>query len=160
MSRPGLKIKLNLQGLLGQVKVKQEPDQEQDEEDEEEPEEEPEEEMEDDDEEEEEGAEEDEEEAGYEEGATQSFIAENETVTTETPENDNEQDFPEYGGPKGEGPYICDVCNKGFYDRANLRRHKRLHTGEKPYICPICNTRFSRSDVLKMHMRTHQDDAE
>ena len=31
-----------------------------------------------------------------------------------------------------------EICEKSFYDRGTLSRHKLTHTGEKPFSCDIC----------------------
>ncbi|XP_039095273.1 zinc finger protein 500 isoform X2 [Hyaena hyaena] len=55
----------------------------------------------------------------------------------------------------GERPYKCQVCGKGFSDRSNFSTHQRVHTGEKPYACAECGKRFSQSSSLVIHRRTH-----
>ncbi|XP_023706665.1 zinc finger protein OZF-like isoform X1 [Cryptotermes secundus] len=80
-------------------------------------------------------------------------------------------------------PHVCYVCNKGFGNRVNLRRHYRIHTeyqrydckdcdksyrhmidlkrhvlihtGEQPYSCDICSKSFSRITHLRDHTLTH-----
>ena len=48
----------------------------------------------------------------------------------------------------------CSICKKDFkYDRA-LARHSIRH-GEKPFTCDICNKAFYRKDELKEHMYSH-----
>lgn len=52
-------------------------------------------------------------------------------------------------------PYVCQVCNKRFTQKAHLITHKRTHTGEKPYACHICHKRFAQSSHLNTHKRIH-----
>ena len=42
-------------------------------------------------------------------------------------------------------PYVCDICEKGFAKKGNLKNHKHTHTGDKRFICDTCGNRFTRS---------------
>ena len=52
----------------------------------------------------------------------------------------------------GERPYVCDVCNKGFKQSSDLKKHKRTHTMDKPYKCPVCPLAFTRSHHCRGHL--------
>ena len=54
--------------------------------------------------------------------------------------------------------YNCDICDKVFNDKSNLRRHKIIHSGEKPHACPVCHKTFARTSVLKKHQKIHTGD--
>ncbi len=79
----------------------------------------------------------------------------------------------------------CDICNKSFFDRRNLRKHKLavhekvknwtcqicgqaffrkkncdrhidiIHNKLTPYSCPTCHKSFARSELLKIHELSH-----
>lgn len=50
----------------------------------------------------------------------------------------------------------CHLCNKGFRNKWSLNRHERIvHEGEKPYACNICDKAFSTKGNMKVHMLSH-----
>ena len=53
--------------------------------------------------------------------------------------------------------YFCQVCQKGFYLRANLKIHMTSHTEDKPCICEVCHKTFGNSLYLKNHMKLHDE---
>lgn len=48
----------------------------------------------------------------------------------------------------------CDVCNKTFLGKNDLRKHVRTHSDERPYECKQCHKRFRQTGSLKNHMVT------
>ncbi len=47
----------------------------------------------------------------------------------------------------------CNICNKTFVKKTNLKHHLMLHRGEKPWKCSLCEWRFVQKCNLKKHMR-------
>jgi KRAB domain-containing zinc finger protein len=58
----------------------------------------------------------------------------------------------------GEEPYKCDVCNKFFTQKDDLKTHCNLHKAEKPYKCGLCGKKFTTNVNLKHHSRVHTED--
>ena len=56
------------------------------------------------------------------------------------------------GGPLR---YRCTFCEKTFYEKSDLVRHIRSHTGESPYQCTECGRSFKTIENLKQHMVNH-----
>ena len=67
----------------------------------------------------------------------------------------------EYTEPKNENqgqnerPHSCDVCDKCFRNKRDLRRHVRVHTGERPYKCTVCEKSFADRSTRNYHLRIH-----
>ncbi|KAI9007175.1 hypothetical protein BC832DRAFT_524028, partial [Gaertneriomyces semiglobifer] len=48
--------------------------------------------------------------------------------------------------------HVCDVCQRAFVRRQDLKRHQTTHQSDfKPYECNNCGTTFTRSDALHRH---------
>lgn len=52
-------------------------------------------------------------------------------------------------------PFVCQICNKGFYTKRDVEAHIRIHTGEKPFHCNLCEKKFTRKVELNVHLRWH-----
>ncbi|XP_035217506.1 gastrula zinc finger protein XlCGF49.1-like [Stegodyphus dumicola] len=59
------------------------------------------------------------------------------------------------GTHTGEEPFICNLCNKIFFQSSSLKRHVRTHSGKKPYRCSECGKNFSRKQRLQTHQNLH-----
>ena len=59
---------------------------------------------------------------------------------------------------KGQYPYHCQYCGRGFAATNNLKGHLAKHTGVKAFKCHICEAAFSYSYMLKSHMRNFHSD--
>ena len=46
----------------------------------------------------------------------------------------------------------CDVCEKSFYSRGNLKVHKTTVHGSKRYQCPLCIKRFTTDGSRLIHV--------
>jgi uncharacterized Zn-finger protein len=50
--------------------------------------------------------------------------------------------------------FVCELCQRNFLRKQDLRRHKVSHTqSQKPFKCEHCGTAFSRSDALFRHLK-------
>ena len=52
----------------------------------------------------------------------------------------------------------CNVCFKTFACRSALDIHYRSHTKERPYKCDLCDRGFSTRGNMRQHMLTHKAD--
>lgn len=54
-----------------------------------------------------------------------------------------------------ESPHKCQVCQRSFNQRSNLKTHLLTHTDHKPYECTTCGKVFRRNCDLRRHALTH-----
>ena len=47
--------------------------------------------------------------------------------------------------------YRCDICEKHFTQKEDLRRHKDSVHEDKKYRCDICDKQFTQTDGLRRH---------
>ncbi|XP_061580532.1 mucin-5AC-like [Cololabis saira] len=52
-------------------------------------------------------------------------------------------------------PFVCQLCNKGYYSKREVEVHIRSHTGERPFHCHLCEKKFKRRVELNTHLRWH-----
>lgn len=50
----------------------------------------------------------------------------------------------------------CQICNRGFLNKSNIKVHLRTHTGEKPFGCEHCAKAFRQKAHLLKHMSIHK----
>ena len=74
-----------------------------------------------------------------------------EEINKVTPTNDSLIEFPV--------SYNCDVCDKEFNQKSDLREHSKVHKDEKLYSCDVCHLTFSRKNSFYRHQkRIHNQD--
>lgn len=60
---------------------------------------------------------------------------------------------------KGERPFQCNQCNRGFTEQWALKKHLRLHTGNKKMInlshLKICNKRNENESSVFGYFNLH-----
>ena len=52
--------------------------------------------------------------------------------------------------------YTCTECGKIFWKSKNLEAHERTHRGQKPFPCDVCEKGFTRKASMLEHVARHQ----
>ena len=52
---------------------------------------------------------------------------------------------------------ICQICQKPFHTKMELRSHQRVHTEERPHKCSVCQLCFKTIPELEKHQITHTE---
>jgi len=60
------------------------------------------------------------------------------------------------GSGKEKPVHRCNICNRGFLNKSNIKVHLRTHTGEKPFKCDACAKAFRQKAHLLKHMQIHK----
>ena len=60
------------------------------------------------------------------------------------------------GNGKEKPVHRCNICNRGFLNKSNIKVHLRTHTGEKPFKCDACAKAFRQKAHLLKHMQIHK----
>uniref|UniRef100_A0A3P9GXT0 C2H2-type domain-containing protein n=1 Tax=Oryzias latipes TaxID=8090 RepID=A0A3P9GXT0_ORYLA len=50
----------------------------------------------------------------------------------------------------------CDLCDRAFIRKQDLKQHMFSHTHERQIQCPKCNKNFLKTNHLKKHMNSHE----
>ena len=51
--------------------------------------------------------------------------------------------------------HVCNVCGKAFMTRGTLVTHTLLHTGEKTFLCRFCGKSYRLKVEMQRHERSH-----
>ncbi|KAL0810279.1 hypothetical protein ABMA28_010439 [Loxostege sticticalis] len=52
-------------------------------------------------------------------------------------------------------PYVCEICEKGFYRKSHLTEHISTHANVKNFTCELCGDEFVAKKTLTEHIRLH-----
>jgi len=51
--------------------------------------------------------------------------------------------------------YHCSICEKAFWNPAQLRNHMLVHTNIRKFCCNVCSKKFKLQSHIITHMRSH-----
>lgn len=49
--------------------------------------------------------------------------------------------------------FKCEICERGFIHKSELKYHMLSHTHVKERPCPICNKLFARTNQVTKHLK-------
>ncbi|XP_048006857.1 PR domain zinc finger protein 5-like [Leguminivora glycinivorella] len=55
-------------------------------------------------------------------------------------------------------PHKCDVCEKAFHKKSDLKRHIDMHNKVRKFACSVCLMEFKDKCNLKRHLLTHTNE--
>ena len=79
-----------------------------------------------------------------------------ETEEMDTPSGETEKMNTPSGETKEKKPHVCEICDRAFRLKPNLKAHVEIHLDEKKHKCVVCAKRFNTSSQLSMHKQTHR----
>lgn len=69
----------------------------------------------------------------------------------------NSNNFSNFRSSSNVKGFKCQVCNRNFTQKGNLKTHLMTHSGERPYECRVCGKNFTQKGNLDTHVKIHTE---